>query len=203
VESPAWSKIRLARPSDVPELLAMMGTFNRAEHVTWRKAQVLPALRKLLREPSLGRVVVAEGRGGGELRGYAVATFGYDLEFAGRDAFLTELFVRSRFRRTGEGQRLLGALMDEMRGAGAAAIHLLVWPANRAARRLYQAAGFTPVPRLVMSQRWRGVGPGRRQPARPPASGGATAPPASSAIGAVSGKRRSPPQRSARRRRPG
>ncbi len=196
MDSPAPSRVRLARPSDVPELLAMMGTFNRAEHVTWRKPEVLPALRKLLREPSLGRVVVAEGRGGGELRGYAVATFGYDLEFAGRDAFLTELFVRSRFRRTGEGRRLLGALMDEMRGAGAAAIHLLVWPANRAARRLYHAAGFTPVPRLVMSQRWRGVGPGRRKRARRAAAGGSTA----RAARAVSGKRRGPPPRSARRR---
>ena len=147
------SKIRLARPSDVPELMEMMGAFNRAEHVTWRRQQVLPALRKLLREPGLGRVVVAGDDGGGELRGYAVATFGYDLEFAGRDAFLTEIFVRPRCRRGGEGQRLLRAITDEMRAAGAAAIHLAVWPANRAARRLYQAAGFAPVPRLLMSQR--------------------------------------------------
>ena len=47
----------------------------------------------------------------------------------------------------------LAATIDSMRAGGAAAIHLLVWPANRAARRLYKAAGFAPVARLVMSKR--------------------------------------------------
>jgi ribosomal protein S18 acetylase RimI-like enzyme len=154
--SAALSKIRLARPSDLPELLAMMGAFNREDRVAWRRERVVPALRKLLGDRRLGRVIVSEARRGGELRGYAVATFGYDLEYAGRDAFLTELFVRPEHRGAGHGRRLLQTVIEIMGEGGAAAIHLAVWPTNRTARRLYEASGFAPIPRLVLSKRLYG-----------------------------------------------
>jgi ribosomal protein S18 acetylase RimI-like enzyme len=154
-------KIRRARPSDLPELLAMMGAFNREDRVAWRRQRVLPAVRTLLRDPRLGRVIVIEPRRGGELAGYAVATFGYDLEYAGRDAFLTELFVRPRHRGAGHGRRLLERVIAIMRDGGAAAIHLAVWPNNRTARRLYETSGFAPIPRLVLSKRLRGRRGGR------------------------------------------
>jgi len=147
------SAVRLARASDVPALMAMMRAFSRADQVPWRPKRVLPALRRLLREPRLGRVVVAESRTGGEPCGYAVGTFGYDLEFAGPDAFVTEIFVRPRHRGRGEGRRLLDAITRAMRKGGASAIHLAVRRANRVARRLYQTAGFAPIPRLVLSKR--------------------------------------------------
>ena len=131
----------------------MMGAFNRADHVPWRPRRVLPALRRLLREPRLGRVLVAPGRAGQDLHGYVVGTFGYDLEFAGPDAFVTEIFVRPGYRGTGEGRRLLDAITEAMRRGGASAIHLAVRRANRVARRLYETAGFAPIPRLVLSKR--------------------------------------------------
>jgi ribosomal protein S18 acetylase RimI-like enzyme len=106
-------------------------------------------------------VIVIEPRRGGELAGYAVATFGYDLEYAGRDAFLTELFVRPRHRGAGHGRRLLERVIAIMRDGGAAAIHLAVWPNNRTARRLYETSGFAPIPRLVLSKRLRGRRGGR------------------------------------------
>jgi len=151
------SRIRRARSSDLPELAAMMGQFNRSEHIHWRPQRVLPALRRLLRDRRLGCVLVAEGGAARELRGYAVATFGYDLEYAGPDAFLTEIFVRPPHRRSGEGRRLLRAITQRMRDGGAGAIHLAVWPANRAARRFYEGAGFAPLPRLVLTKRLRGA----------------------------------------------
>jgi len=89
---------------DVPALLVMMRAFSGEDEVAWRPRRVVPALRRLLRAPRLGRVVVSAA--GGELRGYAIGTFGYDLEFGGADA-----------------------------------------------RRLYQTAGFAPIPRLVLSKR--------------------------------------------------
>jgi ribosomal protein S18 acetylase RimI-like enzyme len=149
-------KIRPARLSDLPELVAMMGAFNRADHVAWRRQRVLPALRRLLRAPRLGRVLVAEAHAGGDLHGYAVGTFGYDLEYAGPDAVVTEIFVRPRCRGTGEGRRLLDAITEAMRKGGAGAIHLAVRRANRVARRLYETSGFAPIPRLVLSKRLHG-----------------------------------------------
>lgn len=149
------SKIRLARSSDLSALMAMMGAFSRADQVAWRPKRVRPALQRLLRQPRLGRVIIAESRTGGDPWGYAVGTFGYDLEFAGPDAFVTEIFVHQRHRGTGEGRRLLDALTEVMRKGGAGAIHLAVRRANRVARHLYATAGFEPIPRLVLSKRLR------------------------------------------------
>jgi ribosomal protein S18 acetylase RimI-like enzyme len=159
--------IRPARLADAPEILRMMRSFSRAERIPFRPRRVAPALRRLLRASRLGLVLVAEDtkvlRGGrararasvtpSRLAAYAVGTYGFDLEFAGPDAFVTELFVEPRRRGRGLGARLLEALVSALGAAGAGAAHLLVWPDNRIARRLYERAGFTVVPRVVMTRR--------------------------------------------------
>jgi ribosomal protein S18 acetylase RimI-like enzyme len=164
--------LRPARLADVAELLAMMGPFNRSEGIRWRPKLVAGALRRLLREPRLGAVIVAQDQGvRGALVGYVVATFNYDLEFAGPDAFVTELFVDPASRAAGLGRRLLDAMTAAMRAAGARALHLLVRPDNRRARRLYEKAGFAAIPRLMMTRalpqarasRSRAVGAGLRR----------------------------------------
>jgi hypothetical protein len=86
VSTAASVLLRAARPDDDAELLAMMETFNHGEGVKWRPERVAPALRRLLREPSLGAVLVLEdmhledvhlGDGAsGRLAGYVIATFG-------------------------------------------------------------------------------------------------------------------------------
>jgi [ribosomal protein S18]-alanine N-acetyltransferase len=145
----AWT-LRRARLDDAPELLDMMAAFNRVERIPFRRARVAPGLRRLLRERRLGTVVVADGARG--LGGYAVGTLGYDLEFAGPDGFVTDLFVRARHRRAGLGALLLEAAVSALHQAGARAAHLAVRPENRPARRLYARRGFTEVPRLLMSR---------------------------------------------------
>ena len=146
--------VRRARPGDVESLLRMMVAFNREERIPFHRARVAPALRRLLREPRLGAVLVlaraAEPR---RLAGYAIGTLGFDLEFAGPDAFLTEIFVARHERRGGAGARLIEASMRALQEAGAAAVTLLVRPENVAARRLYTRAGFRELPRLPMVRR--------------------------------------------------
>ena len=146
-------KVRAARSADVAALLPMMAAFNRGEGIRFRRAPVAAALRRLLRERRLGIVLVAESPGRRGLDGYAVATFGYDLEFDGTDAFLTELFVRPAHRRLGVGAQLLDAVAGALRKAGARAVTLLVWPENRAARRAYARAGFEELRRVAMVRR--------------------------------------------------
>ena len=148
-------KLRRARLADVEALLDLMAAFNRSERIPFRRARVEPGLRRLLRERRLGVVVVAESGDRRRLDGYAVGTFGYDLEFAGPDAFLTELYVRPERRRRRLGARLLDAVAAALRDGGAAAVTLLVWRENRAARRLYAQAGFEEVPRVAMIRRLR------------------------------------------------
>jgi ribosomal protein S18 acetylase RimI-like enzyme len=145
-------KVRAARPTDVDALLAMMAPFNRSEGIPWRPRRVAVALRRLLAEPALGMVLVAEERTERTLLGYVVATFNYDLEFAGADAFVTELFVLPAARGRGIGRRLLDAAATNVRRAGAGALHLLVQPSNRVARSLYRKAGFEEVPRRMLTR---------------------------------------------------
>jgi ribosomal protein S18 acetylase RimI-like enzyme len=128
-----------------------MAAFNEAEAIAWRPDTMLPALRRLLGEPALGLGVVAEDPTTATLVGYALGTFGYDLEFAGADAFVTELYVEPAFRARGLGRALLESVVEEIARAGANAVHLMVRPENRRARALYEQSGFRDVPRLLMT----------------------------------------------------
>lgn len=143
--------VRPAAPTDVPVLLDMMADFNRGEQIAWRREAGEAPLRALLADAGLGLVVVAEHADAAV--GYAVVTWGYDLEWGGRDCFLTELYLRPAARGVGLGARLLAATAARARDAGAAAMHLLVRPDNPAARRLYARAGFADVPRTMMTRR--------------------------------------------------
>lgn len=143
--------LRLATEQDVSVLLEMMDDFNRSEVISWTPAVTEVALRKLLREPELGQAVVLEAEG--RVQGYAVVTYGYDLEFAGRDAYLTEFYLRPEVRGRGLGKWMLARVEERAREAGVQALHLMVRPENRAALTLYQRAGFEPPPRVFLTKR--------------------------------------------------
>lgn len=143
-------EIRLASEGDVPAILPLMRVFNEMEGIPWRPEAMRGALERLLREPGLGIALAAWSEG--EIVGYGVATFGYDLEFAGPDAFVTELFVAPEARRRGMGRGLLEALVRHLTERGASAVHLMVRPDNEEARRLYESAGFRVVPRIMMTR---------------------------------------------------
>lgn len=144
-------RIAPARGSDVEGLLEMMEDFNAGEGIPWDAQAMESALHRLLGDGSLGFVLAATGAGG-VLAGYAVVTFNYDLEFGGRDAFITELYVRPATRRIGLGRRLLAAAEARAQAEGVLALHLLVMPENAAALRLYERTGFVRSPRVMMTK---------------------------------------------------
>ena len=104
----------------------------------------------MLVDPSLGGVWMIEDAGA--VVGYAFISLSFDLEFAGREAWLTELFIDDAARGRGAGTFALDALASVLRGFGVHAMHLQV-RADNPALRLYERAGFTKVPRLIMSRR--------------------------------------------------
>ena len=91
--------------------------------------------------------------GGARGIGYAVATFNFDLEHPGLDAFLTELYVVPPWRRQGIGRRLLAAVEQQLRALDVVALHLAVRADNPPALALYEAAGYEPWPRRVLGKR--------------------------------------------------
>jgi ribosomal protein S18 acetylase RimI-like enzyme len=141
---------RPATDADLPILLSMMQDFNAIEAIAFDRETFAPRLRALLADAGLGGVLVFDVDGAPA--GYAIVTWGYDLEFGGRDAFLTELYVVAARRGQGLGRQALAAAERFAQAGGAHALHLLVRHDNAPARALYDGAGFAAQPRLVMSK---------------------------------------------------
>lgn len=128
-----------------------MDSFNASEQVSWNEPLKQQALERLLADSSLGVVGLLELTGG--TVGYFVVSWGYDLEWDGRDAFLTELFLVP----TARGQRLGSAAMALVEGVArehdARALHLMVREDNVVAQRLYARQGYVRPPRMFLSKR--------------------------------------------------
>jgi ribosomal protein S18 acetylase RimI-like enzyme len=142
--------VRPATPDDLAVLLPRTRDLNAHEGIAIDLAVLEAALDRLLRDPSLGGAWLVE-RDGATI-GYALVTFGYDLEFSGRDAFLTELWIDPAARGQGAGGEALERLVPEVRARGVHALHLQVRPDNPA-MRLYERRGFVASPRVIMTRR--------------------------------------------------
>lgn len=143
--------LRLATETDVPRILSMMVAFNRFEGIPWSPEAGEAPLRTLLRDDSLGFVALFDIEGAPAC-GYAVVTFGFDLEYNGRDAFLTELFLDAPLRGKGLGKQALDLLMKKTATYQSNALHLQVRAENPNAYRLYLSAGFSNTTRIFLSR---------------------------------------------------
>ena len=109
------------------------------------------ALRGLLAAPDRGLVWVIEQAG--EAAGYLVLTWGYSLEFHGRDAFIDELYVAPSYRGAGLGRQAVEWAEAACREQGAGAVHLEVEIDNERAHALYRRSGFAERGLRLMTKR--------------------------------------------------
>jgi GNAT superfamily N-acetyltransferase len=142
---------RPATQADVPLLLDMIRDFFAAERIPFDESKLRPALATLLQDSSLGAVWLFEAENAPA--GYAIVTYGFDLEFNGRDAILTDLFLLPAWRGRGAGKTAMHILEREAKAAGVHALHLLVDRKNERALRLYESARFVPSHRAFMTKR--------------------------------------------------
>jgi len=144
--------LRRATPEDFSQLFSRTRALNAHEGIELDDDALERAVRRLLAEPDLGGAWLVERDD--VVIGYAIVTWGYDFEFGGRDAYLTELWIDEELRGEGAGAAALAELVAEMDRNGVGALHLLVRPDNPA-RRLYERAGFVASPRVVMTRTLR------------------------------------------------
>lgn len=137
---------RPAGPADEDRVADLMLAFYEESGADWDQAAARRALAHLLHNPDLGCVLLAAD-------GYLVLTFGYSLEFGGRDAFIDEFYVRPQARGRGLGRAGIEHAAAICRGAGVHAIHLEVEDTNPDAARLYDRIGFAFHSRRLMT--WR------------------------------------------------
>lgn len=137
-------------PDDMELLLAMMREFYAHEDLQFDEATARRALQGLINNQDYGRAFLISGDG--EVAGYAVLTFGYSLEFHGRDAFVDELFLRAGWRGQGIGQRALAFLAEVCAAASVKALHLEVERKNTIAQQTYRKFGFNDHDRYLMTK---------------------------------------------------
>jgi ribosomal protein S18 acetylase RimI-like enzyme len=109
------------------------------------------ALRMLIADPALGEAWLID-RDGSEA-GYLVVTWGFSLEFHGRDAFVDELYVVPELRGMGLGRLAIDHAAERCRARGIEALHLEVDPENDRAVSLYCRSGFRERTYRLMSRR--------------------------------------------------
>ncbi|MDT7542235.1 MAG: hypothetical protein QOE33_2139 [Acidobacteriota bacterium] len=140
----------LATPSDADLLVPLLREFYAYDHIAFDEPEARRALDQLLSDARLGRVYLIHL--GDELAGYLVLTFGFSLEFKGRDAFVDELFLREEFRGRGIGTRALTVAEETCRAGNVRALHLEVERANTGAQGVYRRAGFKDHDRYLLTK---------------------------------------------------
>jgi ribosomal protein S18 acetylase RimI-like enzyme len=145
--------LRRAVAADAERLLPWIVALNRHEGIDTAEADLRRALDHLLAHEELGGVWWFLAGDAGVPVGYALVTYGYDLEFAGRDAYLCELFIDPAARGRGLGHAAIDAVLAAMPALEVRALHLQVRPENVAAWKIYQRAGFADPGRTLLTKR--------------------------------------------------
>ena len=144
------TSFRVADGRDADSLFVMMRELYEHESIAFDEPTARAALTQLLADDSCGVahfILLGE-----EVAGYLVLTFGFSLEFGGRDAFVDELFVKDEFRGHGMGKAALGFAAEVCRARGVRALHLEVERANRNAQGIYRKAGFVDHDRYLLTK---------------------------------------------------
>ena len=135
--------IEPATKADLPAILDMVQAL--ATHHDDTAAVTLATLtRDILGTPAWALTLVARDKS--RPIGYATLCPLIQLQWGVRGMEMHHLFVLQDWRGRGIGQRLIKAAMRTATDMGCAYMTVGTHPDNRPAQRLYQAAGFTPLP---------------------------------------------------------
>jgi diamine N-acetyltransferase len=141
---------RIASEADADTVLAMMREYYAYDGHTYDEPRARVALLDFLRDPAFGRAWLICDRD--TPMGYIVLTFGYSLEYLGRDAFIDELFLTQPYRGRGWGRATLAFIEEAARASGVRALHLEVVRANTTAKEVYRRNGYSDHGHHLMSK---------------------------------------------------
>jgi ribosomal protein S18 acetylase RimI-like enzyme len=147
----AESIFKAATSDDVETLIVMMRDLYAHDGLApLDETAARRALSGVIGDDTLGRVFLILLAN--EAVGYAVLTFGYSLEFHGRDAFVDEIYLRAEYRGLGIGKRALQFLTEVCVAEGVNALHLEVERENTSAQTVYRKFGFKDHDRYLMTK---------------------------------------------------
>jgi len=141
---------RRAGTADLTTLIELVQEFHENENLPFDENVERDVLMHLLTDESLGQAWLIQQED--EVIGYIVLTLGYSLEYRGRDAFIDELYLRSKYRGQGIGTQTLAFAEDACRVLRVQALHREVDFDNLDAQRLYQRVGYQRHDRFLMTK---------------------------------------------------
>jgi ribosomal protein S18 acetylase RimI-like enzyme len=136
---------------DVDALLPLIRAYYDFDKIPFDETAIRRAASELLADDALGEAWLL--REGNASVGYFVLTFGFDLEFGGRQATLTELYVAPSHRRRGLGAASIRLAENVLARRGIGALELQVERDNADAFAFYQRLGFDVHDRAPLSKR--------------------------------------------------
>jgi GNAT superfamily N-acetyltransferase len=134
----------------VSALVNLVGDYYAHDHLPFDAAAMARALTELVAHPELGRACLLERAG--EVVGYTVLTFGFDAEFGGRLATVTDFYLQPEFRGRSLGKEAVAAIEARCKELGVRAIELHVIHGNAPALTFWTARGFEALARTPMSK---------------------------------------------------
>jgi GNAT superfamily N-acetyltransferase len=134
-------------------LLASVRAYYAFDGIRFEVDGVRAAIQSLLESAALAEAWLIQD--GAEYVGHFVLSFGFDLEFGGRQATLTELYLAEHARGRGLGSAALRFVQDRLSAAGIRTLELQAEDKNPGARRFYERAGFVAETRIPFTKQWR------------------------------------------------
>lgn len=117
-----------------------MKAYYEFDRLHFNQRIALTALNHLIENENLGRLWIISFNA--ENVGYIAITFGFSLEFGGKDAFIDEFFILEDFRGKGIGRKVLGLVKTILKDLNASALYLEVDRENVTAQKYFHALGF-------------------------------------------------------------
>ena len=141
---------QVAAIADLPILLELVQEFHEGERLHFDETLDREVLANFVADAALGQLwlIMLES----DAIGYILITFGYSLEYRGRDAFIDEFYIRPPYRRQGLGTQTLAFAEKACRELGIQALHLEADFNNPDAQRLYHRTGYQPHKRVLMTK---------------------------------------------------
>jgi diamine N-acetyltransferase len=123
-----------SKDKDIPLLMDFLKSYNEYDDHLFNTTLVKASLEDLIKHPTLGRIwliyIQNEAFPNGRNIGYIILTFGYSLEFYGRDGFIEEFFIVEEMRGKGIGNKVVEIVFAKANDLGIKAIHLEVVAKN-------------------------------------------------------------------------
>jgi len=140
---------RLTDSEDIEILLNFIKNFYGLSSYPFDEDKVRESVANLINNNNLGRIWIIEYDS--KAIGYIILTFGYSIEYKGRDAFIDEFYIEEEYR--GRGKETMDFIVKESLELEIKALHLEVEKDNERAKNLYLKYNFTDNGRTLMT-RW-------------------------------------------------